>query len=155
MGPFWPGIIATFLASMVTLTSTTRSNGGCESEDDHHYLIKHRFVFCVLYFLSILSYWGKLTQKWQEQFAKVFEQWNLQKHKFCQIAKCQMAINSCVIYNCSVFGSGQFCVSFSRGRKSERIERNLKHKIRPIETRETRMVNHNVRKEPIYDVEYI
>ena len=56
MGPFWPGLIATFLASMVTLTSTTRSNGDCESEDDHFYLIKHRFVFCVLDFLSILSY---------------------------------------------------------------------------------------------------
>lgn len=42
MGPFWPGLIATFLASMVTLTSTTRSNGDCESEDDHFYLIKHR-----------------------------------------------------------------------------------------------------------------
>ena len=42
MGPFWPGLIATILASMVTLTNTTRSNGGCESEDDHFYLIKHR-----------------------------------------------------------------------------------------------------------------
>ena len=42
IGPFWPGLIATLLASMVTLTNTTRSNGGCESEDDHFYLIKHR-----------------------------------------------------------------------------------------------------------------
>ena len=37
-----------------------------------------------------------------------------------------------VSYNCSAFGSSNFCVSFSRGRKSERIERNLKHKIRPL-----------------------
>ena len=42
MGPFWPGLIATFLASLVTMTSTMKSNGGCESDDDHFYLIKHR-----------------------------------------------------------------------------------------------------------------
>ena len=43
MGPFWPGLIALFLASLVTMTSTMKSNGGCESDaDDHFYLIKHR-----------------------------------------------------------------------------------------------------------------
>ena len=34
-------------------------------------------------------------------------------------------ISSQVIYNCSAFGSSDFCVSFSRERKSERNERKL------------------------------
>ena len=36
------------------------------------------------------------------------------------------------VYNYSAFGYIYFCVSFSHERKSERIERKLKHKIRSI-----------------------
>ena len=37
---FWPGLVVTFLASFVTMTSTMRSNG-CDADEDC-YLIKHR-----------------------------------------------------------------------------------------------------------------
>ena len=38
-----------------------------------------------------------------------------------------------VIYSCLAFRSSHFFVSFSRWRKYERTERNLKHKIRPLD----------------------
>ena len=44
IGPFWP-IVATFLASMLTMTSTMKSdcsNGDDQDQHFHHYLIQHR-----------------------------------------------------------------------------------------------------------------
>jgi hypothetical protein len=51
----------------------------------------------------------------------------------CQGSNGYFCINLQVIYNCSSFGSSYFYVSFSRDKKSERIERNLKHKIQTLD----------------------
>ena len=60
---------------------------------------------------------------------KIDQNTNLLKYK---VPNGYFCMNLHVIYNCSAFGSSHFCVSFSRGRKSKRIERNLKHKIRSL-----------------------
>ena len=94
-----------------------------------------RLGFCVLNFLSILSGFlsrEKLTQKWQkskvEQFSKLqFLNDKIdQNTNFSQLSNAKRLFlnNLQVTYNCSAFGVFS-CVSFSRERKFERIERKI------------------------------
>ena len=94
-----------------------------------------RFGFCVLNYLSILSDYAftretDTKEPKAEQYAKLpFLNNGIDKNNnFDKLprAKWLLCINLNFIYNCSAFGSSQFCVSFSRERKFERIQRKFK-----------------------------
>ena len=79
----------------------------------------------------------KIRRSQKLSYLKNFNSWKKKLTKTpilpnCQVPNGYFSINLHAICNCSAFGSSShFCVSFSRGRKSERVQRNLKHKIRP------------------------